>query len=62
MRAGVVGEVVGPGGRRARAAAAATRWNVPTRSLRMIGVTGTNGKTTTVARIAAHESTARGLS
>lgn len=35
-------------GRRAAAAAAAAAYNWPTRSLQIVGVTGTNGKTTTV--------------
>ena len=48
-----VPQLIVPDARRAMAIAAATVHGHPARSLRMVGVTGTNGKTTTVAMVQA---------
>jgi UDP-N-acetylmuramoyl-L-alanyl-D-glutamate--2,6-diaminopimelate ligase len=46
-----VPQVVVPDARRGAAFAAAACWGYPATSLRMVGVTGTNGKTTTVSMV-----------
>jgi UDP-N-acetylmuramoyl-L-alanyl-D-glutamate--2,6-diaminopimelate ligase len=48
-----VPQVVVPSARRAMAIAAANAYGRPAESMRMVGVTGTNGKTTTVAMVQA---------
>ncbi len=48
-----VPQIVVPSARRAMAVAAANAYGRPAESLRMVGVTGTNGKTTTVAMVQA---------
>jgi UDP-N-acetylmuramoyl-L-alanyl-D-glutamate--2,6-diaminopimelate ligase len=51
MRVGATPYIVVPDSRRALAALAAAYYNYPDRRLRLIGVTGTNGKTTTTHMI-----------
>lgn len=48
-----VPQVVVPDARVAMASAAAAQWGHPARDMRMVGVTGTNGKTTIVSMVAA---------
>ena len=49
-----VPEIVVPSVRRALGPVSAAFWGYPSRAMRVVGVTGTNGKTTTCASVGGH--------